>query len=47
MFVRDGVAVDGAAELLYDEEQDGWYMGGRLEDVAAVAGALREAGAPV
>ena len=47
VFVRDGVAVDGAAELLYDEEQDGWYMGGRLEDVAAVAGALREAGAPV
>ena len=31
VFVKGGVGVDGAAELKYDEEQDGWYMGERLE----------------
>ena len=45
VFIRSGVAVDGAAELKFDEEQDGWYMGERLEDAAQVADALREAGA--
>ena len=33
VFVKGGVAVDGAAELLYDEAQDGWYMGQRVECV--------------
>ena len=47
VFVRGGVAVDGAAELLYDEEQQGWYMGARLEDPAEITDALREAGAPL
>ncbi len=45
VFVRNGVAVDGAAELKYDEEQDGWYMGERLEDPDEVLEALRRAGA--
>ena len=45
VFVRGAVAVDGAAELLYDEEQDGWYMGQRLEDPEAVRKALEDAGA--
>lgn len=45
VFIRSGVAVDGAAELKFDEEQDGWYMGERLDDAAQVADALREAGA--
>ena len=45
VFVKGGVAVDGAAELLYDEEQDGWYMGRRLEEVEEVRRALEEAGA--
>ena len=27
-----GVEVLAAARLLYDEEQDGWYMGERIED---------------
>ena len=45
VFVRGAVAIDGAAELKYDEEQDGWYMGERLEDVDQVSAALREAGA--
>ena len=45
VFVKRGVAVDGAAELLYDEEQDGWYMGQRVDDPEAVLAALAEAGA--
>ena len=45
VFVKGGVAVDGAAELKYDEEQQGWYMGERLETPEAVRGALEEAGA--
>lgn len=45
VFVRGGIAVDGAAELLYDAEQDGWYMGQRLDAPGAVLDALAEAGA--
>ena len=44
VFVKGGVAVDGAAELKYDEEQDGWYMGQRLDSPEAVLDALVEAG---
>ena len=44
VFVKGGAAVDGAAELRYDAEQDGWYMGDRLEDVQQVRNALAEAG---
>ena len=29
---KDGCAILAAAKLLYDEEQDGWYMGDRIED---------------
>ena len=45
VFVNGGVAVDGAAELKYDAEQDGWYMGERLESAEAVLEALAQAGA--
>ncbi len=45
VFVKGGVAVDGAAELKYDAEQDGWYMGERLDDPEAVRAALEQAGA--
>ena len=45
VFIRGGVAVDGAAELLYDAEQDGWYMGQRLENPDDVRAALEQAGA--
>ena len=45
VFVKGGVAVDGAAELKYSEEQDGWYMGDRLEDPEEVRSALEQAGA--
>ena len=44
VFVKGGAAVDGAAELLYDPEQDGWYMGERLQSQEDVAAALAEAG---
>ena len=45
VFVKGGVAVDGAAELLYDEAQDGWYMGQRLDGPEDVRAALEQAGA--
>ena len=45
VFVKGGVAVDGAAELKYDEAQDGWYMGERLDSPEAVREALEQAGA--
>ena len=45
VFVKGGVAIDGAARLLYDAEMDGWYMGERLDAPEQVAAALVEAGA--
>ena len=45
VFVKGGVAVDGAAELKYDEALDGWYMGQRLESPEEVVQALEACGA--
>lgn len=45
VFIKSGVAVDGAAELKYDEEMDGWYMGDRIDQPEAVFTALEQAGA--
>lgn len=45
VFIKSGVAVDGAAELKFDEEMDGWYMGARIDDPATVIAALEQAGA--
>lgn len=45
VFVKGGVAVDGAAALEYDAEQDGWYMGERIDSPEAVRAALEQAGA--
>lgn len=45
VFVRGGIGVDGAAELKFDEEMDGWYMGERLESPEQVRDALVRAGA--
>ena len=45
VFVKGGIGVDGAAELKYDEAQDGWYMGERLDDPGEVLDALAQAGA--
>lgn len=44
VFVAGGVAVDGAAELKYDPELDGWYMGERIEAPERILSALSEAG---
>ena len=41
---KECLFVDGAAELLFDEEMDGWYIGQRIEDPEHVLRALREAG---
>lgn len=40
---KDGGEILAAAELLYDAEQDGWYMGERIEDAARVTAALMAA----
>lgn len=45
VFVKGGIGVDGAAELLFDEAMDGWYMGARLESPEQVRDALVRAGA--
>lgn len=45
VFVKGGIGVDGAAELLYSEADRGFYMGKRIEDANAVRAALEEAGA--
>lgn len=45
VFVKGGIGVDGAAELLFSEEEQGHYMGERVEDPDQIRAALREAGA--
>lgn len=45
VFVKGGIGIDGAAELLYSEPDDGFYIGQRIEDAAEVRAALEEAGA--
>ena len=42
---KDCLFVDGAAELLFSDEMDGWYIGQRIEEAEPVLRALREAGA--
>ena len=37
--------VDGAAEMKFDEEMDGWYIGDRIETPEPILRALTEAGA--
>jgi len=37
------IAVLAAARLLYDEEQDGWYMGERVEDEEMIRSAFMRA----
>ena len=37
--------VDGAAELRFDDEMDGWYIGDRIEQPEAILRALEETGA--
>lgn len=42
---KNGVLIEGAAELKFDEEMDGWYIGDRIEDPESVRAALEKAGA--
>jgi len=37
--------VDGAAEMKFDEEMDGWYIGDRIEEAEPILRALTEVGA--
>lgn len=37
--------VDGAAELKFDEEMDGWYIGERIEEPDPIVESLNKAGA--
>ncbi len=40
---KKGVNVLGALELIYDEEQDGWYVGEKIKDADRLAALLDEA----
>ena len=41
-FEKDACHVLAAAYLLYDDQQDGWYMGERIEDEAVVLKAFED-----
>lgn len=43
LLTKDGFEVLAAAYLLYDEEQDGWYMGEQTENIDEIDAALSEA----
>ena len=45
VFVKGGIGIDGAFALEYSEEDDGWYLGERIEDPARVRALLEGAGA--
>ncbi len=42
---KDCLFVDGAAELKFDDEMDGWYIGERIQEPDPILRALNEAGA--
>ena len=45
VFVKGGIGIDGAFALAYSEEDDGWYLGERIEDPARIRSLLEGAGA--
>ena len=45
VFVKNGIGVDGCAELAYSEEEQAYYMSTRVEDPVVIRAALEEAGA--
>ena len=45
VFVKGGIGIDGAFVLEYSEEDDGWYLGERIEDPARIRSLLEGAGA--
>lgn len=42
---KNCLIVDGAAELRFDEEMDGWYIGDRIEQPEPILRALESVGA--
>lgn len=42
-FVKNEIEILAAAFLLYDEEQDGWYMGDRIENADVIRDAFERA----
>ena len=42
-FTKEGVDVLAALYMLYDEEQDGWYLGEKTKDVAVIEKLLNDA----
>ncbi len=40
---KQGVDVLAALEMLYDEEQDGWYLGEKIKDAERLAALINEA----
>ena len=45
VFVKGGIGINGAVELKYSEEEKGYYMGERIEEIDRIRAALEEAGA--
>ena len=45
VFVKGGIGIDGAFVLEYSEDDDGWYLGERIEDPARIRSLLEGAGA--
>lgn len=45
VFVKGGIGIDGAFELSYSEEEDGWYLGERIDDPERVRALLSQIGA--
>lgn len=42
-FEKNEIEILAAAKLNYDEEQDGWYMGDRIEDEIIIREAIEKA----
>jgi len=40
---KQGYEVIAAAFLVYDSEQDGWYMGDRIDDAAFIEAVIKQA----
>jgi hypothetical protein len=45
ILMKDGLLIEGAAELLFDEALDGWYIGERILSAQRIRRALVDVGA--
>ncbi|MCQ2437778.1 MAG: hypothetical protein MJ099_05220 [Clostridia bacterium] len=41
---KKGIRIEGAANMKYDDDMDGWYVADRIEDADAILKVLEEAG---